>query len=380
MAVAFARGTEVRINLDALRANVRLFCERVGPNIAVMAVVKADGYGHGAVPAAAAALEAGASWLGVAAAEEGVELRHAGIDAPILVLGASTPSQVEMAVGNRLDVTVFDPDTLESCRYWGRRVGTVPRVHLKVDTGMGRVGVSPEAIGEWQEKLAVPGVFWQGLMSHLAAADSDSEYTRQQLSRFLDVIEHLRRSGVPLPPTVHLANSAAALRFPGTRFNLVRVGIGLYGLPPWPAVGEPLHPVLSWTSRVTMVKPVAEGQPVGYGLTFKAPRDAVIATVGVGYADGYRRLLSNRSEVLIHGRRCPVVGRVSMDQLTVLVPDDVAAAVGDPVALIGTQGSECVGAEHLAQWAETISYEIVTGISSRVPRIYDDSDRATKRQ
>lgn len=364
------RGTEVWIDLEAIAANTRLFREVVGPHVAVMAVVKADGYGHGALPVARAAMEAGAGALGVATVREGLILRAGGIDAPILVLGAVNADEADAAVGANLDVTVFDEGWWEALVRSAKRLGRRVRVHLKVDTGMGRLGVPPEeAVKVWLPRIVnQPLVDWQGLMSHLACSDlPDLETTRQQLSRFLDVIEAIRASGVDLPPDIHLANTAGTLRFPGTHFTMVRVGLGLYGAVPY-AAAPALTPALTWVSRVTQVKRVPAGFALGYHHTYSPSMDATIATVAVGYADGYRRALSNRAEVLIHGHRCPVVGRISMDQLTVRVPDGAAVQPGDVVVLAGRDGRAEVAMEELAEWADTINYEMLTGISARVPR------------
>lgn len=370
MTTAYARGTQAFIDLHAIGQNVETFCRAVGPNVAVMAVVKADGYGHGAVAVARHALAHGASWLGVAAAEEGLELREAGLTAPILILGASTEEQVRLAMAGHLDLTVFEDESWGAVVRWAERLGSRPRIHLKVDTGMGRVGTKPDdVLGTWLPRLRDGNVVFQGLMSHLAESDAASDaFTRQQLSCFLDVIEAMRACGTELPPTIHLANSAAALRYPGTRFNLVRVGIALYGAAPYPGA-PPLAPAMRLQTRVTLVKRVPAGSSVGYGRTFRADQDTTIATIAVGYADGYRRIFSNRAWVLIGGRPCPVVGTISMDQTTVAVPDDVSVKVGDPVILLGEAGGERIAAEDLAAWADTISYEIFTGISHRVPRI-----------
>ncbi|MBX5467334.1 MAG: alanine racemase [Firmicutes bacterium] len=365
------RPTWAEVNLGAIRHNVRRYVSALSPGTALMAVVKADGYGHGAVPVARAALEAGATWLGVALAEEGAALREAGITAPILVLGQSYGQQIAWAVEYGLEVTVFDRETLaevgEAAVARGRLVG----VHLKIDTGMGRVGVPWERFdAEWVQALgSTSGVVWRGVMTHFADADHpDPGYTRLQFARFLDAIESLRRRQA-LPPWLHCANSAAALRFPGTHLSMVRVGLGLYGLKPYPAA-DGLVPALRWLSRVVFLKQVGEGFSVGYGRTYHTPSPMQLATVPVGYADGYRRAWSNRAHVLIRGRRYPVVGRVSMDQITVAVPVGDPVAVGDPVTLLGEDEGAVITAEELAEAAQTIAYEVVTGLSARVPRVW----------
>ncbi|PSR23524.1 MAG: alanine racemase [Sulfobacillus acidophilus] len=371
MAVAFARGTEAYVELDAIVDNLALFRQRVGPDVAIMAIVKANAYGHGAVQVARTVLSQGADWLGVATAEEGQELREAQLTAPILVLGGSSREQMGIALAHNLDVTVFDRAGWEDITGLAREFKVRPRVHLKVDTGMNRIGVRPEEVtNDWIRRLSGSEVVWAGLMSHLAESDALSDVvTRDQLAVFLDVVERIRTSGVQGPQMLHLANSAATLRYPGTHFNMVRVGIGLYGGLPYD--GAPaLRPAMTLTSRVTMVKQVPAGTRIGYGGRYVTARPSTIATVAVGYADGYRRALSNRAEVLIQGQRCPVVGAISMDQTTVLVPSQVPVKVKDRVVLIGRDGGNVITVEEVAKWAQTIHYEVMTGISARVPRFY----------
>ncbi|MCY0897605.1 MAG: alanine racemase [Firmicutes bacterium] len=368
---SYLRGTVAEIDLAAIQHNARVFRQQVGNRVGVMGVVKADAYGHGAVPVARALRDAGVDWLGVATAEEGEELRQAGIGGPVLVLGPSNREQLRLAVERRLDVILVDEAGWRDLNAVLEQGDCRPRVHLKVDTGMGRVGVPPESVvPEWLPRLTGGSVEWVGLMSHFAESDAeDSGFTRQQLSTFLDVIEAVREAGVALPSHLHLANSAATLRYPGTHFSLVRVGIGLYGSEPW-SVTYGLRPAMRLVSRVTMVKRVGPGQPIGYGRAYVTTRPTVIATVAVGYADGYPRSFSNVGWVLIQGQRCPVVGRVSMDQTTVAVPDGLAVRPGERVTLMGQDGEDEISAHDWAQWSGTISYEVLTRIGSRVPREY----------
>ncbi len=371
VAVAFARGTEAHVDLDAIVKNLTLFRQRVGPDVAIMAVVKANGYGHGAVEVARTVLSHGADWLGVATAEEGQELREAQLSAPILILGGSSSEQVRIALAHNLDLTVFDLVGWGYITDWAHQLKVRPRVHLKVDTGMNRIGVKPDEVMQaWIARLSGPEVVWVGLMSHLAASEDPSDaVTTAQLAAFLNVVEQIRTSGAKGPQTIHLANSAATLRYPGTHFNMVRVGMGLYGGAPY--AGAPaLRSAMTLTTRVTMVKRVPADTPIGYGGTYVTVRPSTIATVAVGYADGYRRALSNRAEVLIQGQRCRVVGAISMDQTMVLVPSQLRVGVGDRVVLIGRDGRDVITVEDVANWAQTINYEIMTGISVRVPRVY----------
>jgi alanine racemase len=367
------RPTWVEVDLEAIRSNVRRFRAQLAPETALMAIVKADGYGHGATPVAQAALAAGAEWLGVAMVEEGLKLRQAGLDAPMLILGQSVKEQMAAAVRAGIDLTIADRESLAEVAAAAERVGGPAFVHLKVDTGMGRLGVWWEAVDEdWISALTRdPRVRWRGIFTHFADSDGDPGYTRLQYQRFLDVLERVRRARA-LPPLVHLANSAASLQFPGAQGDMVRVGLGLYGLKPYPGA-EGLKPALSWYSQVVYLKTVPAQFSVGYGRTYQTPAAMKLATIPVGYADGYRRGWSNRAQVLIRGRRYPVVGRVSMDQIVVAVPISDPVAVGDRVTLLGRDGPEEITAEELAAWIDTISYEVVTGISGRVPRCYREN-------
>ncbi len=364
------RPTEVVVDLTRIEDNAAFLRALLQPGQRLMAVVKADGYGHGAVPVAEAALRGGASWLGVAVSEEGVALRNAGINVPILVLGPSHASQICQAVAYDLDLTIFDHAQLEVLAHAARAHQTRARVHLKLDTGMGRVGLQSDQLdARWVNALRGPDLSWVGISTHFAASDDDDpEPTRRQLSRFLDALEQLRWQGA-LPPEIHAANSAAVLKYPGTHFTLVRAGLALYGLKPFDSV-DGLKPSLAWYSEVVYLKTVPAGFHVGYGGSYTTDRPQQLAAVPVGYADGYRRIWSNRSHVLIRGRRYPVVGRVSMDQITVAVPTEDPVNVGDRVTLLGSDGDGAVPAEELAFLMDSIAYEVVTGVSQRVRRRY----------
>lgn len=365
------RPTQAIINLDAIHDNVTTVIGRLTPGTRLMAVVKADGYGHGALAVAETAIRAGADWIGVALAEEGVRLREAGITVPILILGQSWDDQIGLAIANDLDLTVFDGATLDQIESEANRMQRRARIHVKLDTGMGRVGIPmPEWGQAWRQRLlACKAVDWVGLMTHFAESDGeDPNFTTVQLSRFLDVMESLRKIG-PLPRVLHAANSAAALRFAGSHLNLVRVGIALYG-------GDrtiPLKPALSIESRVVFLKTLPAHSPVGYGRTYYTPHAMQIASVPIGYADGYRRIFSNRGQVLIRGQRYPVVGRVSMDQITIGMPLGDEVRVGDRVVLLGSDAMQEITVFDWAVWAETIPYEVLCGIGVRIPRVYKSS-------
>ena len=362
------RPTVAEIDLDAIRHNVRVVRPR---DAGVMAVVKSNGYGHGAVPCARAALEGGASWLGVALVEEGLSLREAGIEAPVLVLSEFPPGAEKDALAAGLTPTVYTEAGLDGLSQVARDLGVAARVHLKVDTGMHRVGLyPPEKTVSFARRILDSGLELEGLWTHFARSEEDEETTHDQLGRFLKVSRTLEESGID-PPVRHAANSAAAALYPDSHFDLVRIGIATYGLEPGPGVGwdEKLHPALSWRSAVTVARTLPAGERLSYGHTYGLDREATVATVPVGYADGYPRALSNRAHVLIRGKRRRVAGTVTMDQLMVDCGDDPVQA-GDEVVLIGSQGDEEVTAWELARLAGTIGYEIVCGISERVPREY----------
>jgi alanine racemase len=363
----------VEVDLAALRHNVRLLRELAAP-AAVMAVVKADAYGHGAVPVARAAREAGAAWLGVALVEEGVALRDAGIDAPIMVLSEPPLDAAPAVIANRLTPVVYTQAGIESLAKAATASGSGPlAVHVKVDTGMHRVGcaqgdarILADLIRD-RDELTLGG-----LLTHFAVADEpDDPYTARQLARFDAVLGDLARAGVA-PGVVHAANSAATIAFPTARRDLVRCGIAIYGLAPAPIFEDalPLLPVMSFKAEVSHVKWLDRGERLSYGLRYELERPGTVATVPVGYADGVPRDLSNRGgEVLVRGRRHPMAGTITMDQLLVDM-GDVPVEPGDEVVLIGRQGDEEITA---AEWAErlgTIAYEIVCGIGPRVPRGY----------
>lgn len=361
------------VDLEAIAANVKGVGARVGPSVKIMAVVKADAYGHGAVEVSRAALAAGADWLGVAIPEEGVELRRAGIQAPILVLGPTPPFQADLVAAFDLDQMLSSLPLAQalSCSAVerGKRIG----VHLKVDTGMGRVGVPPSEAVEFAKRiLHLPGLDLRGLMTHLARADeADKTHALAQLKRFREVEEALRREGIQ-GLLRHAANSAAILDLPDAFLDLVRPGIMLYGYYPSKAVSRsvPLRPALSLYAQVASLREVQAGIGISYGWTFIAPKPLKVATLPFGYADGYSRLLSNRGEVLIRGKRARVIGRVCMDMVMVDVTDIPGVEVGDEVVVYGRQGEEVISVEEVAEDLGTISYELLSLISKRVPRIY----------
>ncbi len=362
------------IDLDAVRANVASLAGVASP-AALMAVVKADGYGHGAVPVARAALDAGAQWLGVALVEEGAELRAAGIDAPVLVLSEPPPPAAPAVVALGLTSVAYTRPGIDALAKAVADSGADPLpVHLKVDTGMHRVGCAAEDACTLAESIATRDELrLEGVLTHFAVADEpDDPYTGQQLDRFDGVLADLRRAGVTFD-LVHAANSAALLAFPDrARFDLVRCGIAVYGVPPAPGLAErvPLRPAMALKARVSHVKTLPAGARLSYGLRYTMPADGTVATVPVGYADGVPRALSaTGGEVLVRGRRHPIAGTVTMDQLMVDAGDS-PIEVGDEVVLLGRDGDAEISADEWAERLGTIGYEIVCGIGPRVPRSY----------
>ena len=363
------RPTWVEVDLDAIAHNVRTFAA-LGSQ--VMAVVKADGYGHGDVAVARAALDAGATWLGVALVEEGLGLRAAGIEAPILVLSECPPGSEIAAVAGSLTPTVCSDGGLERMAAVARTTSSPIGVHVKVDTGMHRIGVwPPDEAPAFVDRVAESGLALEGLWTHLASADTDEVTTTRQLALFTrrgrpGAAGRARPRGSCTPRTPRERSA-----YEGARLDLMRIGIGIYGIGPVDGVGEPsgLRPALTWRSSVSFVKRLQAGRRVSYGQRYELARDAWVATVPVGYADGYPRMLSSRADVVIGGRRCRVAGSVTMDQLIVDC-GDLEPAPGDDVVLLGAQGSETVTAWELAALSDTIAYEIVARIGARVPRRY----------
>jgi len=389
---SFSRSTWAEIDLHALRCNVRELCRIAGNGAPLLAVVKANAYGHGAVPVAHALVGSGVGsgdaepesrvrMLGVASVDEGIHLREAGIEAPILLLSAILPGEAHAAVRAGLVPTVFTREVAAAVNEAGAMMGRTAPMHVKIDTGMNRLGVwHCEAPAFYRSLAAFPHLRVTGIYTHFACADEpDDTMTAEQMRAFEAA---LRECGVwprrlaGLPPqemVIHASNSAALLRYPAAAYDMVRPGIALYcASPPQCVEGKAisLRPVMTLKARITRVATVPSGAPVSYGATWRAAGSARIATVSVGYADGYPRRLSNRAAVLIRDTRCPVVGRVTMDQILVdctrLAPD---IRIGEVVTLFG-QG---LPVEEIAAWAETISYEILCGVAHRVPRVYIDA-------
>ncbi|MDE7325179.1 MAG: alanine racemase [Lachnospiraceae bacterium] len=370
-----------KINLDALCSNIINIRKLVRPQTKIMAVIKADGYGHGAVPIARAfdQLDVGGECVvasyGVAIVEEGIELRRAGITKPILVLGYTPPELVAKAVQNDITLTVFEYSLAEKISREAVAQGRVAAIHIKVDTGMGRIGYAgtKEDAREVAQIMELPGIRIEGLFSHMACADeADKSKAYRQCERFMQFADLLLKQGVQIP-VKHIANSAGIIDMPKVQFDMVRSGISTYGLYPSGEVDFSvlnLKPAMELVSHISFIKQVGEGYPVGYGSTFVTDSPTVIATIPVGYADGYPRALSNTGRVLVAGQYAPILGRICMDQFMVDVTHIPQAKQGEPVTLIGRDKEGCITVEEVAKLAGSFNYELICGISKRVPRIY----------
>jgi alanine racemase len=370
------RPTLCAIDHDALRSNLRQIRDKVGSRVKILCMVKANGYGHGAAEISQTLIGAGADAFGVATLEEAVQLREAGIQALLIVLAGVFPDQLDTFVEYKLTPVVHDLISLRALDRESSRRQVQLKVHLKVDTGMGRLGFLAADVDQWigaikqTESLHIQGVF-----SHFSHAESvQGDYTQKQLEIFKGVLGQLRSASV-IPDLVHLANSAATITLPAAYFDMVRPGLMLYGVYPSPSMKEQisLAPVLSWKTKILQLKNVPSGTSVSYGQTYVTERESLIATLPIGYADGYPRLLSNRGEALVRGQRARIAGRVCMDLTMIDVTDIRNVRQGDEVVLLGRQGGAEITADEIAAWANTISYEILTSIGTRVPRIHYNS-------
>ena len=373
---AGGRPTWARIDLEALAGNFHIVKEKVGPNVQVMAVVKANAYGHGAVACARRLEREGADWFGVALPEEGIELRNAGIAKPILCLAGFWGEQAAACLQHELVPVVYRLDMIEAFDRAALERGVVADVHVKIDTGMGRLGVRFDEVSDFAVALKkFKNVRVDGFMTHFAAADEPScgPLTQDQIERFETAVAGFRQHGFG-PTYQHLANSAAVFGQPAAFGNLVRPGGVLYGL--WRDILAPedrdvkLQPVMSLHSRITLLKWVPQGETVGYGCTFEASRKTLVATVPIGYDDGYMRALSNRGHAIIRGVVATVIGRISMDLTLIDVTNVPGVQTEDEVIFMGNAGALAISAEDIAKTAGTLSYEVTCGINQRVPRVY----------
>ncbi|HJT20916.1 MAG TPA: alanine racemase [Nitrospira sp.] len=365
--------TYAHVDLTSLVHNLAVIRRRLSGSCDILAIVKANAYGHGAEQTARTLVQQGISRLAVVSVNEGVSLREAGITADIVVLGTASDEELVEMLASRLTPVVSDIRRLPALAKAAAAKNLALPIHIKFDTGMGRLGLSPDEVESVFDHIErAKSLRIEGVMTHLADADGKTaEQTEQQLARFRDALAQLRSRGARIP-LVHAANSAALVRFPDAHFSLVRPGIMLYGyhtLPPSVAPLE-LRPVLTLKTAVGQLRTILPGTPVSYNGTFVATRTTRIAVLPVGYADGYNRRLSNRGAVLIHGRRAPIVGLICMDMTMVDVTDIPGVQVDDEVVLIGRQGDEAIWADEIAEWTGTIPYEVLCCIGPRVPRTY----------
>jgi alanine racemase len=367
------RPTRVEISLSAIGSNLREIRRAIPVGTGIMAIVKSNAYGHGLTDIARYLEAQSADSLGVGFLEEGIILRNVGVRIPIVVLGGVLGYQIRFFIENDLDVTVSSLELAESINDTMNGSKGKARVHLKIDTGMGRIGISPENAPALAEKIVrLPHLDLVGIYSHFATSDgSDDEYMLHQLERFETALTAIRRLGIEAEQ-IHIANSGALINAPQSCYTTVRPGILLYGISPSESTGTliDVQPALRFVSKVVFIKEVPSGTHISYGRTYTTRRRTRIATIPVGYGDGYSRLLSNKSDVLINGTRYPVVGTVCMDQIMVDISDASDIHVGNDVTLIGSEGAESITAWELSRSMGTIPYELCSGISARVPRYY----------
>lgn len=366
------RPTYLRVDLDATAHNLKMVRKQaVGAQ--VMAILKANAYGHGLLPVALRLAHEGVDFFGVAFLEEAVQMRHAGIEAPILVLGGLVGYQTRHFIDYHLDITASSLFKAQQISEEASRLDRKARIHLKIDTGMNRIGVRAASAVEFALSVArLPNIELVGIFSHFVRAQGpDMTLANEQLEQFLDVLDGCRKQGLEFP-CVHMSNSSALFNIPDARFNLVRPGIALTGYPPGAHIenGIGLKPAMSMQTEIVYFKGVRKGMGVGYMHTWTAPEDGWLATLPMGYGDGYPRILSNRGEVLIRGKRYPIVGNISMDQMMVFTGRD-KFGIGETVTMLGGDGDEFISAWELATKADTIAYEILCGWTPRVPRIYE---------
>ncbi|MDD2503541.1 MAG: alanine racemase [Clostridia bacterium] len=372
------RKTRAIIRLSQFEENIKQLKSLTKPNTAFMVVVKANAYGHGSLKIAEQAAKAGASWLGVALPEEGAELRESGVQLPILVLGDASQEQCKIALQHNLTQCVPSIGTARYLNEAARKYGKKVKAHLKLDTGMGRIGLRRiEEIKSFVNELSsMDGIELEGVFTHLAAADeADTSFTRKQIKKFDDMLLVIKERGIRLR-WVHAANSAGVLQYQDADYNLVRCGISTYGYYPSNFVKDnakiELSPIMQWESCISSVRVINSGESVSYGCTYTAKGDRRVAVLPVGYADGYPRRLSNKAFVLVCGKKAPIIGRVCMDQMMIDITDIPDASADSSVVLMGEQKSEKITADDLSDLCDTISYEILTSISERVPRVYQD--------
>ncbi len=369
---SFYRQTWVEVDLKAIGANFFLLKRSLPVSTKIMVAVKANAYGHGIIEVSKKLVECGVDYLGVACVDEALLLRKNLIEAPILNLGAFFKGDVEMMVKHDISSTVTDLTLAKKIDMCAARLKKKAKIHIKIDTGMGRLGVWHTEAFDFIVKLcALKNIILEGLYTHFPSADSDEAFTRSQINTFCALVDKLTIRGIEIP-LKHSANSVAVMGYQDSHFNLVRPGLAIYGLYPKEDFTRHLEllPVLSFKTKVAFLKRISKGMSVSYGRTYLAKKNTKIATLPVGYGDGYNRLLSNKGKVIIHGRLCPVVGVVCMDQMMVDVGHLERVKTEDVVVLIGSQGHHSIRVENIASVCHTIPYEVVCWISPRVPRVY----------
>ena len=377
----YTRGAAI-IDLTIIHKNIQIVKKMLGQN-KLLAVVKANAYGHGMDRVAQTAQAAGADWLGVANVSEGVQLRRVGIEMPILVMGPAFPQEYADIVQNGLVATIFCKDSAIALSQTAAKIGKMAKIHIKLDTGMGRIGFlawkeeREESIRHILDISKLQGLIIDGIYSHLAASESNPEFSYEQYERFSYTVSCLAKTGLHFP-YIHIANSGGILHHPDFSHNMVRAGMLIYGLSPESTnkgaanlAHHGILPALSLKSRLAMMKPFAAGRSVGYGRNFFAESDIVVGTVPIGYGDGISRALSNRGKILVNGKYAPIIGNICMDQFMVNL-SGIDAKMGDEIVMIGKSGENCISAEDVATWSDTINYEIVTNIMERIPRLYFD--------
>ncbi|HOC08011.1 MAG TPA: alanine racemase [Bacillota bacterium] len=373
----------MEVNLDNLAYNIRQIKNNIKAPASIMGIVKADGYGHGAVEISRVLLEEGVQRLGVAVLDEGIALRQEGIDVPILVLGYTPPQLFNKVLEHRITPTLYNYEDALKLSELASKNGSSVKVHLKLDTGMGRIGMIPgqDSLDMVSNIYAPPGIKIEGIFTHFSVADEkDKTYTREQFKKFTGFVNALKERGIDIPLR-HAGNSAASIDLPETHLDMVRPGVILYGLYPSDEVEKgklSLKPLASLKTVISHVKTVPPGTSVGYGRKYISAGERVIATLPIGYADGYTRLLSGKASVLVHGTRAPLAGNICMDQCMIDVTGIDGVKVGDEVVLMGSQGEETITAEELASLLGTINYEIVCLIGKRVPRVYIKDGKVQK--
>jgi alanine racemase len=367
----------VEIDLDAANHNIGRVRRIIGPGVALLFVVKADAYGHGAVRISRLAEECGVDMLGVATLDEGRELRQAGNGLPILILSPVLPQEIEGVLENGLIATASSFEFVEEASAIASRHGAVCTLHLEIDTGMGRAGIAQgRAVDTILRMRSLPGIELEGIFTHFPASDSDADFTREQIGSFVGIVERLREAGVVFR-YVHSANSMAILTFPSSHFNLVRPGLLVYGHAPSIALKDSIDviPVMSFKARLVLVRDMPAGSSISYGRTFIAPGPLKVGVVPVGYGHGLSHRLSNRGQVLFRGKRVNIIGRVTMDMTMLDLSAFPDAAVGEEVVIFGRQGDEEITADDVARWDESLNYEVLCRISKRVARVYIRSGR-----